>query len=76
MYKKSKSVIYIGESVRGTILKKFAVFSDGIPAEYKEHSIYKHLFVPIEKLNASIAEINRTGSMLNTFYKQSLKAKG
>ena len=41
----AEKVIYVGPSIRGTRLHTFAVFSDGIPAEYREHPTLKHLFV-------------------------------
>nr|WP_315411154.1 hypothetical protein [uncultured Selenomonas sp.] len=66
----AKKVIYVGPSVRGTMLHTFAVFSDGVPAEYREHPTLKHLFVAPERLDEARAEIARTGSLRNTCYKR------
>ena len=66
----AEKVIYVGPSVRGTMLHTFAVFSDGVPAEYREHPTLKHLFVAPERLDEARAEIARTGSLRNTCYKR------
>lgn len=63
-------VIYVGPSVRGTMLHTFAVFSDGVPAEYRGHPTLKHLFVVPEQLDEARAEIVRTGSLRNMCYKR------
>ena len=61
----AEKVIYVGPSVRGTMLHTFAVFSDGVPAEYREHPTLRHLFVALEHLDEARAEIARTGSLRN-----------
>ena len=66
----AEKVIYVGPSVRGTMLHTFAVFSDGVPAEYRGHPTLKHLFVVPEQLDEARAEIARTGSLRNTCYKR------
>ena len=66
----AEKVIYVGPSVRGTMLHTFAVFSDGVPAEYHGHPTLKHLFVALERLDEARAEIARTGSLRNTCYKR------
>lgn len=66
----AEKVIYVGPSVRGTMLHTFAVFSDGVPAEYRGHPTLKHLFVAPERLDEARAEIVRTGSLRNTCYKR------
>ena len=66
----AEKVIYVGPSVRGTMLHTFAVFSDGVPAEYREHPMLRHLFVAPERLDEARAEIARTGSLRNTCYKR------
>lgn len=63
-------VIYIGPTLKGTILRTFKIFADGIPAEYQENAVARGLFVPPEKLNEARAEIGKTASKLNIFYKQ------
>lgn len=65
-----KKVIYVGPSVRGTMLHTFAVFSDGVPTEYRGHPTLKHLFVAPKRLDEARAEIARTGSLRNTCYKR------
>lgn len=61
----AEKVIYVGPPVRGTMLHTFAVFSDGVPAEYREHPTLRHLFVALEHLDEARAEIARTGSLRN-----------
>ena len=69
------AVIYVGPFKKGTILKPYTVFSDGIPEEYADHKIYKHLFVVLNRFsfNKTMAKINHKGSNLNTFYEQAKK---
>ena len=66
----AEKVIYVGPSVRGTMLHTFAVFSDGVPAEYRGHPTFRHLFVVPEQLDEARAEIARTGSLRNMCYKR------
>nr|DAU11209.1 MAG TPA: hypothetical protein [Caudoviricetes sp.] len=69
----AEKVIYVGPSVRGTLLHTFAVFSDGIPEEYREHPTLKHLFAAPERLDEARAEIARTGSLRSTYYRRTLE---
>ena len=66
----AEKVIYVGPSIRGTMLHTFAVFSDGVPAEYRGHPTLRHLFVAPERLDEARVEIARTGSLRNTCYKR------
>lgn len=66
----AEKVIYVGPSVRGTTLHTFTVFSDGVPAEYREHPTLRHLFVALEHLDEARAEIARTGSLRNVCCKR------
>ena len=68
-----KSVIYLGPTKKGTILRHFVIFMDGVADKYANHSIYKHLFVPVEKLDKSLIELKRKGSKLHTFYEKALR---
>ncbi|MBR1728504.1 MAG: hypothetical protein IJ728_03160 [Selenomonadaceae bacterium] len=65
-----QTVIYIGPNVKGTILRQFTAFIDGIPKEYQTHKIYKNLFVPVENLESALIQLNQKGTKINTFYKQ------
>lgn len=65
-----KTYVYVGPNIKGTFLRRCTVYTDGVPEEYMNHEVYKHLFVPLEKLNEAIGELKRKGSMLNTFYEQ------
>ena len=70
---KSGAVIYVGPPVKGTILHStFIIFADGIPAEYKEHPTFKHLFVSPGRLDQARREIGKTGSLRNTYYKRAV----
>lgn len=66
-------VVYVGPPIRGTLLHTFAVFSDGIPEEYREHPTLKHLFAAPERLDEARAEIARTGSLRSTYYRRALE---
>jgi hypothetical protein len=66
-------VIYVGPSIRGTILHTFTVLSDGIPDEYREHPTLRYLFVLLERLEEARQEIGRTGSLRNTCYKRAVE---
>lgn len=65
-----KTYIYVGPNIKGTFLRENTVYIDGVPEEYAKHKVYKHLFVPVEKLSEASEELKRKGSMLNTFYEQ------
>lgn len=66
-------VVYVGPGFRDSILSTFAIFAEGIPAEFKDDPVYKHLFVSPDKLNEARAEVGRKGTALNTFYKKALE---
>ena len=66
-------VIYIGPTVKGTLLRTFKIFADGIPAEYKGEPIIAGLFVTPEKLESARRSVGQKGSKLNVFYKQADK---
>mgnify|MGYP003571266180 CR=1 FL=1 len=71
---KTGAVIYVGPPVKGTILHStFIIFADGIPADYKQHPIFKHLFVPPERLDQARREIGTKGSLRNTYYKRAVE---
>ena len=75
--KEKTPMIYVGPGARNSILSTFAVFADGIPAEFENDDVLKHLFVVPEKLNAARADIGRKGTALNTFYQKAVeKLKG
>ena len=66
--------VYAGPPIKGTILNStFTVFSDGIPAEYREHPALRHLFVPPGRLDRARAEIGKKGTLLNTCYMRAAK---
>ena len=63
-------LVYVGPTLKGTELRTFKIFADGVPEEYQENAVARALFVTAENLDAARAEIARTGSRLNVFYKQ------
>ena len=63
-------LVYVGPTLKGTLLRTFKIFADGVPDEYQENAVARGLFVSPEKLNEARAEIGKTGSRLNVFYKQ------
>lgn len=65
-----KPLIYVGPTIKGTLLRTFRIFADGVPEEYQDNAVAKALFVAPGKLNEARAEIGSTGSKLNVFYKQ------
>ena len=67
-------VVYVGPPIKGTLIHStFTIFSDGIPAEYQDHPVFKHLFVPPERLDQVRREIGRTGSLRNVYYKRAFE---
>lgn len=66
----SGAVIYVGPSIKGTVLHTFAIFADGVPEEYRQDLILKHLFVKPEDLEQARQEIGRSGSARNSYYKK------
>ncbi|MBR1697143.1 MAG: hypothetical protein IJ712_02830 [Anaerovibrio sp.] len=61
-------MIYVGPGARDSILSTFAIFAYGIPEEYVDDPIFKHLFVPPAKLDSARKAVGQKGSALNTFY--------
>ena len=61
-------LIYVGPTIKGTLLRTFKIFADGVPDEYEGNAVIKGLFVAPKKLNAARAEIGKKGSALNVFY--------
>ncbi|MBR3458395.1 MAG: hypothetical protein IKH16_09635 [Selenomonadaceae bacterium] len=71
----SATVIYVGPPVKGTLLHStFLIFEDGIPQEYRNDPVFKHLFVPPERLDQARKEIGRTGSFRNIYYQRAFEA--
>ena len=66
-------VIYVGPGFRDSILSTFGIFATGVPAEYENDPVMKHLFVSPDKLNEARAEVGRKGTALNAFYQQALE---
>jgi len=69
---KIQTVIYVGPLVRGTILTPMTIFENGIPREYREHPLFKHLFVAPERLEQARKEIGRRGSLRNIYYNRAI----
>ena len=65
--------IWIGPSIKGTILNTFTIFADGIPADYKDNKNYRNLFVTPDKLEDARREIGKKGSYLNILYRKILE---
>lgn len=65
--------IYIGPSIKGTILNTFTIFADGIPNEYKDSPTFGKLFVKPENLESARKEIKKKGSYFNILYQKALK---
>lgn len=74
----STPLVYVGPGFRDSILSTFAIFAAGIPAQYADDPVFKHLFVSPERLNEVRAEVGRKGSALNIFFNKALEqhAKG
>lgn len=71
----SGAVIYVGPSIKGSVLHTFAIFADGVPEEYRKNAMLKHLFVKPEDLELARQEIGRSGSMRNSYYKRVMEAE-
>ena len=37
-------LVYVGPTLKGTILRTFKIFADGVPAEYQENAVARGLF--------------------------------
>lgn len=65
-------VVYIGPTFKDSVLNTFMVFASGIPEQYAQDPIYKHLFVVPEKLNDARKEVGSKGSLLYIMYHRAL----
>ena len=75
--KEKTPMIYVGPGAKNSILSTFSIFSDGIPAEFANDDILKHLFVTPDKLNEARRAVGKKGTALNTFYQKAVeKLKG
>lgn len=74
------ALVYVGPTVKGTMLKRFRIYADGVPEEYRDDAVVKRLFVPPEKLDEARRAAGRKGSALNvaceTVGNNHLKKKG
>lgn len=67
-----EQLIYIGPTIRknGAEIRTNRVFIGGHPAHleplYTEYPHIKSLFVPVDRLQESLKQINQTGTALNT----------
>ena len=69
------AMIYVGPPVRGTILhSRFLIFEDGVPGEYKKDPVFKHLFVPPERLDQAQKELGRKESFRSIYYQRAIEA--
>ena len=70
-------VIYVGPGARNSILSTYAIFADGIPAEFANDDVFKQLFVTPDKLNEARQAVGKKGTALNSFYQRAVeKMKG
>lgn len=75
MTKKNKQkgpMIYVGPGFRDTDLATFKIYTDGIPAEYDGHPVYRLLFVTPAELNAARQEIKQKGTVRNVLYHRAI----
>lgn len=70
--KSAEPVVYVGPGFRDSRLNTFAIFADGIPAEYKDDPTYKHLFVTADKLNEARSLVKKQGSALYIMFHKAL----
>lgn len=70
--KSAEPVIYVGPGFRDSLLNTYAIFADGIPAEYKDDPTYKHLFVTTAKLNEARELVKKKGSSLNIMFQKAI----
>ena len=66
-------VVYVGPGFRDSILSTFSIFAEGVPTEYADDPVMKHLFVSPDKLNEARTAVGRKGTALHTFYHQALE---
>lgn len=65
-------VIYVGPGFRDSRLNTYMIFADGIPAEYREDPVYRHLFVTPGKVNEARELVKKKGSLLNTMFQKAI----
>lgn len=74
---KPETVVYIGPNLLRYGLKKNTVFrgkpTDLIEAIVEKHPGIIHLFVRVDKLSKAMAEVNKTGTLLNLAYTRIIK---
>lgn len=70
---KPQSVIYVGPQFKDGEMRTFKFYRE-IPARFAEDPVYKHLFVPPDKLVEAREQIARKGTALNIFYQQAVAA--
>ncbi len=71
---KAGPVVYVGPAFKDSVLSAFKVFRNGIPAEYANDAIYKHLFVPVAGLNQAMVDVKKKGTMLHIFFEKAVEA--
>ena len=75
--KEKTPMIYVGPEKKNSILSTFSIFADGIPTEFINDDVLKHLFVTPDKLNEARQAVGKKGTALNTFYQKAVeKLKG
>jgi len=68
-----RPVVYVGPGFRDSRLSTYAIFSDGIPQEYRDNPVLQHLFVEPEQLDEARQQVREKGSMLNTMFCEAVK---
>ena len=68
------TLVYVGPTIRGTMLRTFTIFSDGVPREYAGNTAARSLFIEPGKLDEARREVGTKGSRLHYFY-QEMKAQ-
>lgn len=68
----SDQIIYVGATIQRLGLQQFAVFRGGVP-DFAQDAVkdcpdLAELFVPVDRLNQSRRDIQRTGSALRQSY--------
>lgn len=67
-------VIYVGPTFKGSRLNQFMVFTDGAPSPERDEPVFKNLFVPLDRLEEAMQELQTKGSKLNVFYNNAIKS--
>ena len=65
--------IYVGPQFRSSALRAYHFYRE-IPKPYADHPVYRHLFVPPEKLDEAKQRVAKKGDPLHTFYQKAIKA--